>query len=179
MTLLDEAKKNGHAEPATRAWDARLARIKRRIAEIAETGDQRVAILRDALADFTAAELAQRDGEIRTLKQHIADLENKLQQKTAVDQQVHEIAMRLEEKAARRDEAKRGPQGVKGPKGDKGDKGAPGKNGISKTLKQTIRIERWDIDRASFTVRGFLSDGSETPVLDLRPLFEEYQAQVG
>ena len=25
MTMLDEAKTNGHAEPVTRAWDARLA----------------------------------------------------------------------------------------------------------------------------------------------------------
>jgi hypothetical protein len=68
---------------------------------------------------------------------------------------------------------------LRGEKGDKGDRGAPGRNGISKTLKQTVKIERWDTDRASFTVRGFLSDGSETPILDLRPLFEEYQAQVG
>jgi hypothetical protein len=177
--VLNDAKANGHADPSSRAWHAHLARIERRLAEIAETGEQRVAILRDALADFTAAELAQRDHEIVTLKKHIADLEQKLQQKTAVDEQVHEIAMRLEEKAARRDEAKRGPQGLRGPKGDKGDKGAPGRNGISKTLKQTIKIERWSIDRASFSVRGVLNDGSEMPVLDLRPLFEEYQAQVG
>jgi hypothetical protein len=33
--------------------------------------------------------------------------------------------------------------------------------------------------RRGFTVRGFLSDGSETPELNLRPLFEEYHAQVG
>ena len=180
MTVLDAVKTNGqsgHAEPATRAWEAHLVRLERRIAEIAETGEQRVAILRDALADFTAAELAQRDGEIRTLKKHIAELEHKLEQKTAVDEQVHEIAMRLEEKAARRDEAKRGPQGLKGPKGDKGERGAPGRNGIS--IKQTVKIERWDIDPTNFTVGGFLSDGSETPVLDLRPLFAEYQAQTG
>jgi hypothetical protein len=31
----------------------------------------------------------------------------------------------------------------------------------------------------NFTVRGFLSDGSETPELSLRPLFEQYRAQVG
>jgi hypothetical protein len=31
----------------------------------------------------------------------------------------------------------------------------------------------------NFTVRGFLSDGSETPELSLRVLFEEYNAQVG
>jgi len=32
MTMLDEAKTNGHAEPATRAWDARLVAIERRLA---------------------------------------------------------------------------------------------------------------------------------------------------
>ena len=52
MTMLDEAKPNGHAEPAMRAWDARLAAIERRLAalpaEIAETSEQRIVILRDA-----------------------------------------------------------------------------------------------------------------------------------
>jgi hypothetical protein len=37
---LDEAKPKGHAEPVTRAWDARLARIEQRLADIAETGEQ-------------------------------------------------------------------------------------------------------------------------------------------
>jgi hypothetical protein len=72
MTMLDEAKTNGHAEPATRAWDARLVAIERRLAalpaEIAETGERRIVILRDALADFAAAELAKRDEEIVSLK---------------------------------------------------------------------------------------------------------------
>jgi len=31
----------------------------------------------------------------------------------------------------------------------------------------------------NFTVRGFLSDDSETPELNLRALFEECHAQVG
>ena len=73
MTLIDEAK-NGHAEPVTRVWNARFAKIERRIAEIAETGEHRVAILRDAIGDFCAAELAQRDREIVTLKKHMPTL---------------------------------------------------------------------------------------------------------
>jgi polyhydroxyalkanoate synthesis regulator phasin len=174
MTMLDEAKTNGHAEPATRAWD--IARLERRIAEIEEIGEQRVAILRDAIGDFCSTELAQRDGEIRTLKKHIADLEQKLRQKAAVDEQVHEIAMRLEEKAARRDEAKRGPQGLKGPKGEKGERGAPGKNGIS--IKQTVTIERWLVDTKTFTVAAQLSDGTPAPVLDLHPLFQRFLDEI-
>jgi hypothetical protein len=69
MTMLSEATNgNGHAQPAPRAGDVRLARIERRLAEIAESGEQRAAVLRDAIADFVAAELASRDGEITSLK---------------------------------------------------------------------------------------------------------------
>jgi len=142
MTTLNDAKTNGtngHAAPVTRAWNAELARIERRLTEIAETGEQRIVVLRDAIGHFCAAELAQRDGEIQTLKKHIAELEHKLEQKSAVDHQVHEIAARLEEKAARRDEAKRGAQGLKGPKGDKGDRGAPGAPGQERHHHQTNR----------------------------------------
>src|SRR5215471_16353005 len=112
MTMLDEAKANGHAEPVTRAWDARLGAIERRLAalpgEIAETGEQRVAILRDAIADFAAAELARRDEEIVSLKKRIVVLEHQREQRTAVDQQVHEFATRLEEREAG---GERGPDG--------------------------------------------------------------------
>jgi TolA-binding protein len=174
--LLDEAKSNGHAEPVTRAWDARFARIERRLTEIAETGEQRVAVLRDAIGDFYSAELAQRDHEIGTLKKHIADLEQKLQQKTAIDEQAHEIAARLEERASRRDEAKRGPQGLRGEKGARGERGAPGKKGIS--IKQTITIERWLVDTETFTVMARLSDGTLAPVLDLHPLFQRFLHEV-
>jgi len=174
--MLDEVKTNGHAEPA---WDARLARVERRIAEIAETGEQRVAILRDAIGDFCSAELAQRDDEIRTLKAHIADLERQLVQKTAVDQRVAEVAAQLEERQARRDEAKRGPQGRQGPKGERGERGARGRNGVTKTVKQTVKIRKWLVDTKNFTATAILSDGTPMAVLDLRPLFEEYHAQVG
>jgi hypothetical protein len=173
MTLLDEIRTNGHGEPA---WDARLAKLERRIANIAETGEKRVAILRDAIGEFCDAELAKRDDEIMTLKKHIADLKNQLQQKTSIDRQVHEIAMRLEEKAARRDEAKRGPQGLRGEKGAKGDRGAPGKNGIS--IKQTVTIERWLVDTQTFTVMAKFSDGTLAPVLDLHPLFQRFLSEV-
>jgi hypothetical protein len=106
--MLDEAKTNGHAEPATRAWDARLARLERRLADIAEIGEQRVMVLRDAIADFAASELARRDAEIVSLKKQLADLQQKLEQQAAIDQRVHEISARLEEKQARRDGGKNG-----------------------------------------------------------------------
>jgi chromosome segregation ATPase len=76
--------------------------------EIHETSEQRVLILRDALADFAAAELAKRDGEIVSLQKQLADLEQKLEQQAAIDQRVHEISARLEEKQERRDNDKNG-----------------------------------------------------------------------
>jgi hypothetical protein len=108
MTMLAEAKPNGHAERATRATDTRLARIEQRLAEIAETGHERVLILRDALADFAAAELAKRDDEIGSLQKQIADLQQKLKQQVAIDQRVHQIFARLEEKQERSDRGKNG-----------------------------------------------------------------------
>ena len=83
--------------------------------------------------------------------------------------------MRLEAKAAGRDEAKRGPPGLKG---DKGDRGERGKNGITKILRQTVSIENWRVDTQAFTIAAELSDGSAMPVLNLRPLFESYHEQV-
>jgi hypothetical protein len=174
--MLDEVKTNGHAEPA---WDARLATLERRIADIAKTGEQRVAILRDAIGDYAAAELAKRDDQIGSLKEHIAKLENQLAQKTLVDRQVAEVGAQLEERQARRDEAKRGPQGFKGPKGDKGERGARGRNGITKVVKETVKIKTWLVDSKNFTATPVLSDGTFAPALNLRVLFEEYHAQVG
>jgi hypothetical protein len=65
---------NGHAQPVRQAW---VANIERRLNEVEQNGEQRVLVLRDALADFAAAQLAQRDNEIALLKKHIAELEQK------------------------------------------------------------------------------------------------------
>src|SRR5215472_2013328 len=98
---------NGHIEPV-RATDTRLAVIERRLAEVAEKGEQRVAVLRDAIADFVASEMAERDDEIMTLKKELADLQQTLKQQAAIDERVHEISTRLEEKQERRDRGKNG-----------------------------------------------------------------------
>jgi hypothetical protein len=170
---------NGHAEPMPRAWDARLAAIERRLADIAGSGEHRVAVLRDAIADFVASEMAERDHQIATLRKNIADLERKLEQKTVVDRQVAEVAAQLEERQARRDEAKRGPQGRQGPKGERGERGARGHNGVTRVVKQTVKIKTWLVDAKNFTATPVLSDGTFAPALNLRVLFEEYHAQVG
>jgi hypothetical protein len=169
---------NGHAEPIPRAWDARLAAIERRLADIAGSGEHRIAILRDAIGDFYAGELAKRDDDIAILKKHIADLEHKLAQKTLVDRQVAEVAAQLEERQARRDEAKRGPQGRQGPKGERGERGARGRNGVTKVVKQTVKIRKWLVDTKTFTVTAVLADGTPMAVLNLYPLFEKYDDEV-
>jgi len=140
MTLLDET--NGHAEPMPRAWDSRLAAIERRLTALTESGEHRIVVLRDAIGDFCADELQKRDDEIAILKKHIADLERQLVQKTAVDRQVAEIGAQLEERQARRDEAKRGPQGRQGPKGERGERGARGRNGITKVVKRNRQNQK-------------------------------------
>jgi hypothetical protein len=108
MALNEVKTLNGPAEPATRAWDARLARIERRLAGMADSGEHRIVVLRDAIADFVASEMAERDNEIMTLKKQVADLQQKLEQQAAIDWRVNEISARLEEKQERRDRGKNG-----------------------------------------------------------------------
>src|SRR5215471_7004140 len=105
---VEERQKQARDEQPVRAADARLAVIERRLAVIAESGEQRVLILRDAIADFAAAELAKRDEEIVSLKKQLAGFQQKLEQQAAIDQRVHEISTRLEERQARRDRDKNG-----------------------------------------------------------------------
>src|SRR5262249_31039424 len=64
--------------------------------------------LRDAIADFVASEMAERDNEIMTLKKELADLRQKLEQQAAIDRRVNEISVRLGEKQERRDRGKNG-----------------------------------------------------------------------
>src|SRR5215471_20241197 len=177
MTMLGEVKTNGYSEPATRAWDAHLARIERRVAELGEAREERIRILRDALGEFIGNELAMRDREILDLRKHIAKLEHEIARKSEVDQQIDEIVRRLDARQFARDEAKRGPKGLRGEKGDKGERGAPGRNGIS--IKQTVMIERWLVDEKRFTVMARYSDGTLAPALDLHSFFQRFLDEVG
>ncbi len=78
--MLDESKRNGHAAPLPRrTTDAQLARIEKRLAAIADANEQRIAVLRDAIADFTAAEFRERDEQIAALKNEVAELRNKIE----------------------------------------------------------------------------------------------------
>jgi hypothetical protein len=175
MTMILNEATNGHAQPAPRAGDARLARIERRLAEIAESGEQRAAILRDAIGDFVAAEFAQRDGEIVNLKKHIGDLERKLEQKTAVDQQVAEIATRLDARQSARDEAKRGPQGRQGERGARGERGPPGERGEKGDPgNSSPQVTAWKVERAAYRLVPVLSNGQLGDPIDVREFFEQF-----
>jgi hypothetical protein len=65
--------------------------------------------------------------------------------------------------------ARQGQRGVAGPRGEKGDRGPPGQVAAS--------IVGWDIDKASYSVVPILSDGSQGPRLELRPLFAQFDAE--
>jgi hypothetical protein len=63
---------------------------------------------------------------------------------------------------------KRGQQGERGPRGERGPPGPPAPS-----------ILGWEIDREAFSVIPVMSDGNRGPVLSLRPLFEQFQAETG
>jgi hypothetical protein len=59
-----------------------------------------------------------------------------------------------------------GARGERGPKGDAGAKGDPGLSGVT--------ICDWKIDRSRYVATPLLSDGRESPPLELRGLFEQF-----
>jgi Collagen triple helix repeat (20 copies) len=66
--------------------------------------------------------------------------------------------------------AAHGRQGIKGPPGHKGDRGEQGDPGAS--------IVGWKIDQKKYTVTPIMSDGTQPTVLNLRELFEQFNAEV-
>jgi hypothetical protein len=67
--------------------------------------------------------------EIALLKEQMAELTHKLEQKMTVDHQVLEIAMRLDARQVARDKAKRGPKGRQGERDARGERGLSGEQG--------------------------------------------------
>ena len=62
--------------------------------------------------------------------------------------------------------ALQGKRGHEGARGEKGDRGPPAPSIVS-----------WIVDKASYSVVPILSDGTEGPRLELRPLFEQFDAE--
>jgi hypothetical protein len=60
----------------------------------------------------------------------------------------------------------RGSRGETGPRGEKGERGPPGADAPT--------IVTWTIDRVHYRAVPTLSNGAQGPVLELRPLFEQF-----
>jgi hypothetical protein len=69
--------------------------------------------------------------------------------------------------------APRGARGERGERGPRGAKGAQGEKGDTRDLT----IVSWSVDRARFRATPLLSNATVGSSLELRALFEEYQAQ--
>jgi len=65
-------------------------------------------------------------------------------------------------------QGRKGDKGERGLAGEKGERGLPGTSGM---------IQKWQIDRASYTAIPIMSDGWEGPPLQMRDLFEQFQAE--
>src|SRR5262249_42526716 len=58
---MKEERTDTERGSATRAWDSRFTKLEQRLAEIADSNEERVLALRDAVSEFSATELATRD----------------------------------------------------------------------------------------------------------------------
>jgi hypothetical protein len=67
----------------------------------------------------------------------------------------------------RRTPGHRGETGERGVRGEKGDRGEPGATVVS-----------WQLDRERYRVSPLMSDGKVGPMLELRPMFEQFLAEV-
>ena len=67
---------------------------------------------------------------------------------------------------------KRGVTGLKGERGERGAKGDPGERG-----QAAPAILSWQLDCEHYIAMPLLSDGTEGPLLNLRPLFEQYHGE--
>jgi hypothetical protein len=65
-------------------------------------------------------------------------------------------------------------RGKKGDPGPSGERGARGECGPAGSAAPTI--VNWEIDRQAYSATPILSNGSTGPTLNLRPLFEQFQA---
>lgn len=68
---------------------------------------------------------------------------------------------------------KAGPTGRRGEKGERGDRGERGPAGAARELVA------WQLDRKAYAAIPILSDGSKGAPLNLRALFEQFQAEAG
>jgi hypothetical protein len=68
--------------------------------------------------------------------------------------------------------ASRGKTGDKGQPGPRGEQGPKGEQGPSGPI-----IAAWEVDYVNYRARAIMSDGSDGGTLDLRGMFERFQAE--
>ena len=68
--------------------------------------------------------------------------------------------------------ASAGRPGKQGPRGERGEAGPRGERGLPAPY-----LIGWTIDREAYTVKALMSDDTEWPALELRPLFEQFHAE--
>jgi len=71
--------------------------------------------------------------------------------------------------------ASAGRAGKPGIRGERGEPGPRGERGLPGQAAPTI--QGWQIDRERYRATPLMSDGSEGPALELRPLFEQYHSE--
>jgi hypothetical protein len=69
----------------------------------------------------------------------------------------------------------RGERGERGVQGPQGERGRPGKDGVDFSLA----IKGWKVDRLAYTITPAMSDGSDGPALDLKPLLQQFLDDTG
>jgi uncharacterized protein YeeX (DUF496 family) len=114
-------------------------------------------LLGKALKDYNDYLIEEMAKIIVSLNDEFEDKLDLMKSKHASD--IAELQREIQELKSK---SKRGPRGPRGAKGDKGT--APA-------------LHSWSIDAERFRVTGFFTDGTSTPHLDLRPLFENYYHQ--
>jgi hypothetical protein len=62
----------------------------------------------------------------------------------------------------------KGERGVEGPRGHKGDRGC---------TAEPVTIHSWQVHRDRYRASPLMSNGAVGPMLELRPLFEQYQLE--
>ena len=62
----------------------------------------------------------------------------------------------------------KGERGAEGPRGHKGDRGS---------TAEPVTIHSWQVDRERYRASPLMSNGTVGPMLELRPLFEQYQLE--
>jgi hypothetical protein len=67
-------------------------------------------------------------------------------------------------------------QGRQGRPGETGERGAPGEKGEKGEPGTTVVA--WQLDRQRYRISPLMSDGKVGPMLELRPMFEQFLAEV-